>query len=81
LGVVIFILLLFLYLIPTMVACNNKKENATAICVVNVLLGWMLIPWVLALCWACCRDKPRDIVQIFNDNHPGTLGYVRKDGK
>ena len=79
-GIIVFLLLLFVYLLPTIVAVSNKKANATAICVVNVLLGWMLIPWVIALTWAVTKDK-RDIIQVFHDNHPGTLGYVKRGDK
>lgn len=78
-GILIFLLLLFIYLLPTIVATSNKKDNSGAICAVNLLLGWLLIPWVICLAWAMCKDKPQDIVQIFNDNHPGTLGYVKKN--
>ena len=80
-SVVIIIFFGFFYLIPTIVACSNKKDNAGAIFALNLFLGWLIIGWVVALVWACCKDKPRDIVQIFSDNHPGTLGYVRKGGK
>lgn len=57
LGFVAFIAL-GLYLIPTFVAGLRKKRNAVAIMVLNLLLGWMLIPWVIALVWACMEDGP-----------------------
>jgi len=81
-GVVIIILSLFLYFLPTIIASSNKKTNVMSIFIFNIFC--FLIPfigWVACLAWSVTKDKPRDIVQIFNDNHPGTLGYVRKDGK
>ena len=45
------------YLLPTLVAISNKKTNAGAVAVLNIFLGWLLIPWVIALTWAVCKDK------------------------
>ena len=78
-GIVILVIGLFLYLLPTVVASNNKKSNVGAIAVLNILLGWLLIPWVVALVWAVAKDKPQDIVKVFMDNHENEHhGYVRK---
>jgi phosphotransferase system glucose/maltose/N-acetylglucosamine-specific IIC component len=46
-----------IYLFPTLVAISNKKTNAGAVAVLNIFLGWLLIPWVIALTWAVCKDK------------------------
>jgi len=40
------------YLLPTIVALARKKRNLLAIVLVNVLLGWTVIGWVVALVWA-----------------------------
>lgn len=76
-GILILFLIGFVYLIPSIVAISNKKDNSAAIFALNLFLGWMLIPWVVALTWAMCKDK-EGIVQIFNDNHKeSSLGYIR----
>lgn len=49
------VLILGLYFIPSYIARN--KHNADAIMVLNLLLGWTLIGWVIALIWASCKDK------------------------
>ena len=41
-----------LYLLPTIIAVMRKKENAGAIAIVNLLLGWTFIGWVIALVWS-----------------------------
>ena len=41
-----------LYLLPTVIAVIRKKENAGAIAIVNLLLGWTFIGWVVALVWS-----------------------------
>jgi hypothetical protein len=41
-----------LYFSPTLVALARKRANMLAILVLNTLLGWTLIGWVVALVWA-----------------------------
>ena len=76
-SIVIIILALFLYLLPSLVAVSNKKSNAGAIAALNILLGWSFLGWVVALIWSLSKDKPADIIRVFEDNHPHTMGYVR----
>jgi hypothetical protein len=42
-----------LYLLPTIVAVARGKRNILGIVLVNLLLGWTLIGWIIALVWAC----------------------------
>jgi predicted RNA-binding Zn-ribbon protein involved in translation (DUF1610 family) len=57
--VVIFIVLsvvsLAIYFIPTMVA--GGKENGGAVFIVNLFFGWSLIGWVIALVMALSSKK------------------------
>lgn len=46
-----------LYLLPTIVAIWRKKRQKNAIAVLNILLGWLFIPWVLALVWASTAEQ------------------------
>lgn len=45
-------LFLFAYLLPSFVALQRKHVNTTAICVLNILVGWSFIGWVAALIWS-----------------------------
>lgn len=45
-------LAIFVYLLPAFVALQRKHVNTTAICVLNILVGWSFIGWVAALVWA-----------------------------
>ena len=57
----VFILVLFLYFIPTI--AGYDKKNVGAIFALNLFLGWTLIGWVVALVWACTNDdKPAQAV-------------------
>lgn len=41
-----------LYLAPTFVAMMRGARNIGSIAVINILLGWLFIPWVIALAMA-----------------------------
>lgn len=53
--------LVAIYLLPFIVAMVRGKRNCLAILVLNLLLGWTLIGWVVALVWACMIDSPAPI--------------------
>jgi len=40
------------YLLPLYEAWTRKHPNLTAIALVNVLVGWTLIGWIVAMVWA-----------------------------
>ncbi|MFC1909651.1 superinfection immunity protein [Chloroflexota bacterium] len=45
------------FLLPTIVAVVGHKQNTTAILVLNVLGGWTIVGWVVALVWAFVAEK------------------------
>jgi hypothetical protein len=51
-----FVVCLALYFLPTIIGWH--KRNAGAIFVLNLLLGWTLVGWVVALVWALTSDAP-----------------------
>ena len=52
------IILLVPYFLPTIIAILRKKRNAGAVAVLNLLLGWTVIGWIVALVWALTADSP-----------------------
>ncbi len=42
----------FVYLVPTMIAVMRGHANTGPIVIVNIILGWTMIGWVVALAWA-----------------------------
>ncbi|WP_313980054.1 superinfection immunity protein [Xanthocytophaga flavus] len=54
----IFIIYLFIYFIPS--AIGYKKPNAKWIIGVNVLLGWTVIGWIIAMIWAVRKESKPD---------------------
>lgn len=47
-----FILVIFLYFTPTMIAGGRTHHKIGKIFTVNILLGWTVIGWVVALVWS-----------------------------
>src|SRR5580698_1838338 len=43
------------YFLPTIVA--GRHPNSSAIFVLNLLLGWTFVGWVIALVWACTKPS------------------------
>ena len=44
------------YLLPTIISAVRQKPLAT-VAAVNVLLGWTLVGWVVALSWALKAEE------------------------
>lgn len=55
-GAISAIVFLLLYLLPTFIAGMRHHKNTAAICVLNILLGWTCIGWVVALVWSFTVD-------------------------
>lgn len=45
-------ILLLLYFIPAAIARKRAHHKATSIMLLNLLLGWTVIGWIVALAWA-----------------------------
>jgi len=54
-AIVFIIVALLIYFLPSFVA--SKKQNANAIFILNLLLGWTLLGWVAALVWALTSEQ------------------------
>jgi Superinfection immunity protein len=44
-----------LYFLPAFVAVARSHQSGLAILILNGLLGWSFIGWVVALVWACTK--------------------------
>jgi hypothetical protein len=51
-----FLFLAALYFLPSII--GRDKHAFTGIFLVNLLLGWTLIGWVVAFIWACASGRP-----------------------
>ncbi|HVN01550.1 MAG TPA: superinfection immunity protein [Caulobacteraceae bacterium] len=62
-GILAVLLGLALYFLPTFIAASRKKQNALTIFALNLLLGWTLVGWVVALIWSLSPD-PQPVIGI-----------------
>jgi hypothetical protein len=46
---------ILLYFLPTLIA--RDKPDVMAIFLVNLLFGWTVIGWFVALIWACAAER------------------------
>ncbi len=56
-GILALILLFVLYFIPTWIAIKKQHSNKTAIILINLLAGWMILGWFIALIWAIKKPE------------------------
>ena len=45
-----------IYFVPAILALGLNRRNAAAILLLNLLLGWVGVGWVVALAWALAAD-------------------------
>jgi uncharacterized membrane protein YqaE (UPF0057 family) len=55
-GIFLLVCAVFIYLMPSVVAFSKGHRNASAILMLNLLLGWTFLGWVAALVWALTKD-------------------------
>ena len=44
------------YFIPTIFAYKDNKKQKQAILLTNLLLGWTVLGWIIAMIWAVIKD-------------------------
>lgn len=50
-------LLVAFYFLPTGIAIRRDKANLGAIFALNLLTGWTIVGWIIALVWALTVDR------------------------
>jgi hypothetical protein len=63
----IIIMMLFLYVLPTIIGAIRKVPNIVSVFVINFFLGWTFMGWVVALAMAARTAPP--------PGYPPVLGY------
>jgi RsiW-degrading membrane proteinase PrsW (M82 family) len=49
-----------IYLLPTFVACACNKRNKWTIAILNLLLGWTIVGWVVLLITSILTGKSNE---------------------
>lgn len=71
---VMLVMIFALYFTPSIIATARKHQNRIGVILLNLLLGWTIIGWIVALIWsvsANTRSGARsDEVFILNSSSP-----------
>ena len=61
-GVALIVILVcaVLYFLPTVIAIGRRAKRDAGIFLVNLLLGWTFIGWVVALVWSVSDNTKED---------------------
>ncbi len=57
---IVIILILAIYFLPSII--GSKHRNSTSIFILNLLLGWTLLGWIVAIIWAVSNDKKETVI-------------------
>jgi hypothetical protein len=52
----VLLIMALLYFVPSVIAFAANRRNVAGIVLVNLLLGWTFLGWVVALVWATIPD-------------------------
>jgi hypothetical protein len=47
------------YFMPVIVSVGRKHKNQLSIAVLNLLVGWTILGWIVAIVWACTDNVRR----------------------
>jgi hypothetical protein len=62
-GLILIVIILFAYFVPSIIAMTRHHNNTPAIFLVNLLLGWSVIGWIIAFIWSLTsRAQPQQII-------------------
>ncbi|MCK9615977.1 MAG: superinfection immunity protein [Candidatus Omnitrophica bacterium] len=55
LELLLIVLIFALYFLPTLIAFLRQHKNKLAIFLLNLLLGWTVLGWVVSLVWSVLK--------------------------
>jgi len=59
-GMVMIVVLVMLYLLPTMLAWKRQSRRRWRVTAINVLLGWTVIGWIVSMVLTYAYEPPAD---------------------
>lgn len=70
---------IFIYFVPSFVATSRSHPQENAIIVLNLLLGWTLIGWVVSLTWSVMSfETGRYIVVPLPQTDPANIPEIQE---
>ena len=80
-GLIVLLILIGIYLIPTIIAICRKAHYSAAAITINILLGWTFLGWVLALVLSLLNKPDRMPQQIVINQVVGDKNNLSKTKK
>lgn len=71
-GAVIIVTSIMMYVLPTLLAFRRDRQKKWRIATINLLLGWTLIGWVVAMLMTYAYEPPREGEPPDTERVPGT---------
>ena len=71
-GAVMLIVLALLYVLPSMLAWKRGSRRRWKITAINLLLGWTVIGWIVAMVMTLRYEPPGDGDEEDREHIPGT---------
>lgn len=63
-AILVMLFVLVVYLIPTIIAFARGRASKWGIGVLNILLGWSLVFWVVALIWSLSNKGQNQVTNV-----------------
>jgi hypothetical protein len=77
-NIIVLIFAIIIYVLPGVIASSREHKNATAIWVLNIVLGWSFLGWIAALVWSFTNPGVVKLEpQVFGADSAGILKNVR----
>ncbi|MCK9220233.1 MAG: superinfection immunity protein [Bacteroidales bacterium] len=58
--IIVFLIVLFVYFLPSVIAHIDKRAAFGGIMAINIFLGWTIIGWIGALVWALTGETEQE---------------------
>jgi T4 superinfection immunity protein len=69
-----------IYFMPTVIALARGHLSALAIFLLNLIFGWTLIGWLIALIWSCTGNTAANLYSQPAIVHPNGRVVARRSG-
>ena len=77
--IIIFILIVLIYFLPSIVGYN--KTNINSVMIINIFLGWTFLGWVIALAMAAGGKREEQFTPISYNQDPLYTGEDESDSE
>ena len=67
--VILIPIFIILYFLPILIARKRRHKNILPIFVLNLLLGWTFLGWVVSIVWSLTAQEDRNLIYKSEDDN------------